>query len=105
MRKVISEIPQRELAKGIKGRYVHTNATTIGFVEAEKGAILPVHSHVHEQTTQIISGIFEMTIDGITEILEAGSIVVIPSNIVHSGRALTDCVITDTFYPIREDYK
>lgn len=101
----ISKIPQRELAKGIKGRYVHTENTTIGFIEIEKGAILPVHSHFHEQTTQIISGRLEMTIDGVTEILEPGTITIIPSDVVHSAVALTDCILTDTFYPIREDYK
>ncbi len=105
MRINISEIPQRTLAEGITGRYVHTDHTTIGFVEIEKGAILPDHSHFHEQTTQIISGRLEMTIDGITKILEPGSITIIPSNIVHSAVALTDCIVTDTFYPIREDYK
>ena len=101
----ISKIPQRELAKGIKGRYVHTENTTIGFIDIEKGAILPAHSHFHEQTTQIISGKLEMTINGVTEILEPGTITIIPSDVVHSAVALTDCILTDTFYPIREDYK
>ncbi len=105
MRKVISEIPQKELAKGITGRYVHSETTTIGFVEIEKGAILPAHSHIHEQTTQIISGKLKMTIDGLTQILEPGAITIIPSNIVHSAIALTHCEVTDTFCPIREDYK
>lgn len=101
----ISKISQKELAKGIKGRYVHTYNSTIGFIDIEKGAILPAHSHIHEQTTQIISGKLEMTIDGITQILEPGTITIIPSNIVHSANALTDCILTDTFYPVREDYK
>lgn len=101
----ISKIPQRALVKGIKGRYVHTENTTIGFIDIEKGAILPAHSHFHEQTTQIISGRLEMTINGVTEILETGTITVIPPDAVHSAVALTDCVATDTFYPIREDYK
>ncbi|OEK09068.1 cupin [Flavivirga aquatica] len=101
----ISKIPQKELVKGIKGRYIHTENTTIGFIDIEKGAILPAHSHFHEQTTQIISGKLEMTIDGITKILEPGTITIIPSNIVHSAIAITKCVLTDTFYPIREDYK
>ena len=101
----ISEIPQRDLVKGIKGRYIHTETTTIGFVEIDKGAVLPAHSHVHEQTSQIIEGKLEMTIGGETMILEPGTFVIIPSNVVHSARALTDCVVTDTFCPVREDYR
>ncbi len=37
----ISKIPQKNLAKGIKGRYFHADSNTIGFVEIEKGAVLP----------------------------------------------------------------
>ncbi len=78
---------------------------TIGFVTIEKGAVLPAHSHPQEQATQMISGRLEMTIDGVTQVLEPGTITIIPSNAVHSAVALTDCVVTDTFYPVREDYK
>ena len=105
MQKIISEIPVKELAKGIRGRYFHTNSTTIGFVDIDKGAILPAHSHVHEQTTQITEGKLEMTIGGVTQILEPGVITLIPSNVVHSARALTNCKVVDIFSPIREDYK
>jgi quercetin dioxygenase-like cupin family protein len=101
----IVEIPQRKLIEGIKGRYIHTETSTIGFVEIAKGAHLPAHSHHHEQTSQINKGQLEMTIGGETMILEPGNFVIIPSNVVHSARALTDCVVTDTFCPVREDYK
>lgn len=101
----ISEIPQKDLVKGIKGRYFHTDSNTVGFVDIEKGAILPAHSHVHEQITQITEGQLEMTIDGKTQVLEPGTILFIPSNVVHSAVALTDCRVTDIFSPVREDYK
>ncbi|RLD29787.1 MAG: cupin domain-containing protein [Bacteroidetes bacterium] len=101
----ISEIPERLLVKGIKGRYFHTKNSTIGFIEIKKGAVLPKHSHFHEQTTQIIEGKLKMTIDGETKILEPGMFTIIPSNVSHSAVALTDCLVTDTFCPVREDYK
>ena len=75
------------------------------FVDIEKGAILPAHSHMHEQTTQVTEGKLEMTIDGVTQVLEPGTILLIPSNVVHSAVALTDCKVTDIFSPVREDYK
>lgn len=101
----ISDIEQRELAKGIKGRYFHTDNMTIGFVDIEKGAVLPAHSHAHEQTTQVTEGKLEMTIDGVVQVLEPGMITLIPSNAVHSALALTDCKVTDIFFPVRDDYK
>ena len=105
MFKEIFEIEQIEMIKGFKGRFFHTNSSTIAFWEIEKGAILPEHSHIHEQTTQVIEGKLEMTIDDKKMVLEPGMIVNIPSNIKHRGRAITTCKLTDTFCPVREDYK
>ncbi|MCL6294207.1 cupin domain-containing protein [Jejuia spongiicola] len=100
-----SDIPEKDLVEGIKGKYIHTDNNTVGLINIEEGAILPAHSHIHEQITQVISGKLEMTIDGITKVLEADSITVIPSNAIHSANALTNCVVIDTFFPVREDYK
>jgi len=105
MLKEISEIEQIEVIKGFKGRFFHTNSSTIAFWEIEKGAILPEHSHIHEQTTQLIEGLLEMTVGEETMILKPGMIVQIPSEVTHSGKALTICKLTDTFCPVREDYK
>ena len=101
----ISKIEQKEIIKGFNGRFFHTNNFTIAFWEIEEGAILPEHSHIHEQTTQVIEGKLEMLIDGVSSVLEAGMIANIPSNVIHSGKALTKCKVTDVFSPTREDYK
>lgn len=105
MLKEIFEIEQKEIIKGFKGRFFHTNSTTIAFWEIEKGAVLPEHSHIHEQTTQVINGELEMTIAGEKMVLKPGMIVSIPANIKHSGKAITACKLTDTFCPVREDYR
>mgnify|MGYP000061666914 CR=1 FL=1 len=101
----IKNIEQKEILPGFNGRFVHTNSSTIAFWEIEKGSVLPEHSHIHEQTTQITEGELEMTIGGVTQILKPGVITLIPSNVVHSARALTDCKVVDIFSPVREDYK
>ena len=101
----ISNIAQKEIIKGFNGRFFHTNSFTIAFWEIEAGAILPEHSHIHEQSTQVIEGKLEMLIDGVTTVLTPGMIANIPSNVIHSGKALTSCKVTDVFSPSREDYK
>ncbi|MFZ3274345.1 MAG: cupin domain-containing protein, partial [Lutibacter sp.] len=68
-------------------------------------SLLPEHAHIHEQTTQVIEGKLELVIDGVTTVLEPGMIANIPSNVIHSGKALTNCKVTDVFSPTREDYK
>ncbi|MBP6757329.1 MAG: cupin domain-containing protein [Bacteroidia bacterium] len=101
----ISEIPKKEIIKGFEAQFIHTEHTTLGIWEVKKGAILPMHNHFHEQITQVLEGQFELTIGENTAIFENGDLAVIPSNIIHGGRALTDCKIFDIFSPVREDYK
>ena len=59
---------------------------------------------MHEQVVHVFEGELEVTVAGTTTVLRAGSTGVIPSGAVHSGRALTDCRVMDTFYPLRDDY-
>jgi quercetin dioxygenase-like cupin family protein len=101
----ISDIEQKEVFKGFKGRFVHMESFTIGFWEIEAGSEIPLHSHLHEQTTEVIEGEFEMTCGGITKIYKSGMMVTIPSHVPHSGKAITNCKLTDVFCPVREDYK
>ena len=61
----IADIEPKEVFKGFKGRFVHMESFTIAFWDIEAGSELPLHSHVHEQTTEVIEGELEMTCNGI----------------------------------------
>ena len=100
----LETIEKKELLPGFKVRFIHTENLTFAFWEIKAGSQLPGHSHVHEQTSQITEGKFEITIGQDISVLQQGKIAIIPSNTEHSGRAITDCKIVDTFYPLREDY-
>jgi quercetin dioxygenase-like cupin family protein len=101
----LSDIQERELVPGFRAQFVHTDHMTCAYWSVAAGALLPDHAHPHEQVTNIIRGRFEMTVDGETQTIEAGVLVVIPSGAKHRGRALTDCFILDVFSPVREDYR
>ena len=105
MLKELQSIPVKEIVEGFHARLLHTENFTLSFVEVDKGAILPEHAHFHEQISHVIEGSFEMTIGNTTEVYKPGMVAIIPSNVKHSGRALTACKIHDIFYPVREDYK
>jgi len=98
-------LQQTEPVPGFKGRFVHSGHMTLAYWDITANAGLPGHKHMHEQVTMVTSGEFELTIDGETHILKPGMVAVIPSNTVHSARAITNCEVTDAFYPVREDYK
>ena len=52
-----------------------------------------------------MEGTYEYNIAGVKRICEKGTVIVISSNVVHGGVALTDCKVMDVFSPVREDYK
>ena len=101
----IEDIPPFEITKGFIARMFHTDNMTIAYVYVEEGAVLPEHSHFNEQISSMLEGRFEFVLDGKTTILEPGMSMVIPSNVRHSGKALTRCVIMDVFQPVREDFR
>jgi quercetin dioxygenase-like cupin family protein len=101
----ISNLPQNEIKEGFKARFVHTENLTLGYWDVVEGAVLPMHSHFHEQITQVLEGEFELTVGEQTQVYRLGQIVVIPPHIPHGGKALTECKLFDIFCPVREDYQ
>ena len=100
-----STIAPRQVAPGYLGRYVHSDEITHGRVEIEAGAVIPDHSHLHEQWTLLLSGSFELTISGVPHVLQPGQMLYIAPHERHSARALTACVVLDVFHPPRDDYR
>ena len=101
----IKSIKPKELAPGIKGYYAHGENITFGYIDLKKGSAVPMHKHIHEQTTYIVSGQLDMNIGGVQYSLTPGMVHVIPSNTSHNAIATEDTVAIDTFSPVREDYR
>ena len=101
----LEDIAGKEIVPGFTARFVHSEYMTFSYWEVKAGAVLPEHSHPHEQVANLLKGKFEMTVAGETRILEPRMVAVIPPEAKHSGRALADCYILDVFYPVREDYR
>ena len=100
----LNDLSSKELIPGFHGKFVHGENLTMAFWDVKAGSVLPEHHHHHEQVCTIYKGKFELTVNGETKILTMGEPVVIPSNAVHSGKAITDCKITDVFSPARPEY-
>lgn len=101
----VASVSPRSTFPGFRGRFIHGERTTLAFWEIAAGADAPVHQHPHEQTVTVLDGRFELRVGAETRVLEPGIVAVVPSNVPHGGRALTDCRLLDTFAPVREDYR
>jgi quercetin dioxygenase-like cupin family protein len=101
----LDELEEKELVSGFNVRFVHSENMTFAFWNIREGAELPGHSHPHEQVVNVIEGDFELTVDNERKQLGPGSVVIIPPDALHSGRAVTKSRIIDVFYPVREDYR
>lgn len=102
---ILASIQPREVVQGYMARFVHTPNMTFSYLDVKAGAALPEHAHPHEQVAHVLQGEFQLTLAGEPIRFGPGEIVVIPSNVPHSGLAITDCVLLDVFNPVREDYK
>ena len=101
----LKNIPEKEIMPGFFGRFIHTEEMTFAYWNIKAGSVLPEHAHLQVQVANMLEGEFELTVNGHTRRLTEGMPVVIPSNAVHSGMAITDCKILDVFNPARDDYR
>jgi quercetin dioxygenase-like cupin family protein len=92
------------LEKIFRKTLVYGESTLMTEFRLGKGAVLPRHSHPHEQTGYLVSGRFDLTIDGETRRVEPGGSWCIPGNVEHSAIAGEDSVAVEVFSPVREDY-
>ncbi|MDX6598510.1 MAG: hypothetical protein QOE87_2397 [Gaiellales bacterium] len=94
------------LADGVRARALFGDGAMLNLVELDPGAIVPEHSHPHEQLGIGLQGLIMMTIEGEELPLGPMDAMHIPSGIVHSGRAGPEgAVVLDVFVPIREDFR
>ncbi len=102
---ILDDLPELVIAEGIHMRAVTAESLTVAHVKIAAGSLLPEHSHPNEQVVNVMEGELEMVVDGQTHNLTRGKVLVLPSNVIHSGRASTDCLVVDVFHPAREDFK
>lgn len=100
----LDQLNELNLADKIRARVVNTDNLSVAHVRLDAGAILPEHAHINEQIVNVVEGELELTVDGEPVILTPGKVMVLPPNLPHSGRALTDVYVVDVFHPVREDF-
>ena len=97
--------PAMEMLPGItRKNLAYSDTMMIGEIHLAKGAVLPSHQHVHEQTSNVISGRLRYTVGDETRIVGAGDSVLLASNVPHSIIVEEESYVIDVFTPLREEY-
>ncbi|MDR2527534.1 MAG: cupin domain-containing protein [Synergistaceae bacterium] len=101
-----AEIAKFDERPGMVGVFAHGEGVSLTHWVFKKDAVLPLHSHRHEQITYVVSGKIRFeTGDGNTTTVLAGTFIVFAPNEPHGGAAMEDSVALDAFSPAREDFK
>jgi quercetin dioxygenase-like cupin family protein len=93
-----------ERLPGWYGRYFHSSNMTFAHYDFKRGSSIHEHFHPQEEVFEVIEGELEVTIDGATQVARAGLVAVVPSDVRHSVKALTDgrAIIVD--YLLRREF-
>ena len=95
-----------ELAAGVTGRPLFGEGAMLNLLEFEPGAVVPLHSHPHEQMGLVIRGEKILVVAGVEHRLKPLDGYSIPGGIEHSATCGPDgCLVLDVFCPVREDYR
>lgn len=91
----------------MKRRIVTGDHMTVARIYFKDGFLVPMHSHIHEQITQVISGRMRFTFgEDRTAVAEygPGDVVVIPPNLPHEALSIGDVEEMDMWSPRRDDW-
>lgn len=80
---------------------VQTENLTIAYTKMMSGAEIPLHHHVEEAVDIVLEGEVEMQIGEITDTLKPGMFSIVPSNVPHKARAITQSQVMTIFNPKR----
>ena len=108
MEKIHFEEKDSDIVQMIPGlsRKVLAHGGTLMIVKLmiDKGVVGPLHQHIHEQTTYILKGKIEFTLEDKKIICNAGDSLYIAPNLMHGITCLEDGELLDIFTPMREDF-
>jgi len=83
---------------------VYGEKTLMTEFRLRRGAVLPRHSHPHEQTGFLVQGRIRLFIGTEQYEAQAGDSWCIPGGIEHGADILEDSVAVEVFAPVREEY-
>ena len=99
-------IAPRVLAPGVTAKIASGEKMMLSLVTFAPDAVVPTHSHPHEQMGFLVSGTLEFTIAGETRALSGSGMVFVPGGVPHAAKAGPGgAVALEVFSPPREEFR
>ena len=101
------EVPTEEVNLSMSRQIICGEKLMIAKMKFKDGFIVPLHSHHHEQVTQVVSGQMRFWFGANKEQvmdLHPGDVIVIPSNLPHEALMIGEVEEIDTWAPPRQDW-
>jgi quercetin dioxygenase-like cupin family protein len=98
-----SKLQVIERKPGWYGRYFHSPSMTFAHYEFTRGSRVHEHFHPQEEVWDVIEGELEVTVDGVTQVAGPGVAAIVPPNVPHALKAITDGKAIVVDYPRRPD--
>lgn len=95
----------RQSLDGIEQKtLVYGDSTLMVEFRLQKGAVLPLHSHPHEQIGYLVKGQIKLTVGADVHDVQPGDSWCIPGDVPHCAEIMEESVAVEVFSPVREDY-
>jgi quercetin dioxygenase-like cupin family protein len=99
------EMPRERLSERLERRYITGQQITLAQFFLAKGCLVAPHSHDSEQMSHVVQGCLRFRLNQGPPIdVRAGEVLLIPANALHEAEAIEDCIVLDSFSPIRRDW-
>jgi quercetin dioxygenase-like cupin family protein len=100
------EVARFDLAGGVSARPLFGENAMLNLIEFEPGAVVPLHSHPHEQLGIVLAGVQVLVVNGVEHPLGPMEGYVLPGGVEHSAHCGPEgATVLDVFQPVREDYR
>jgi quercetin dioxygenase-like cupin family protein len=99
-------IAPKVLTTGVTAKIASGEKMMLSLVTFASNAVVPTHSHPHEQMGMMVSGTMEFTIAGETRVFSGNELFLVPGGVPHAVKAGPGgAVALDAFSPPREEYR
>jgi len=102
----LSELRRFALGEGVSAQALFGEGAMLNLVELMPDALIPPHSHPHEQLGVVLRGQLKFVVAGHEHVLAEMDAYALPGDVEHQAQAGSQgALVLDVFQPVREDYR